>query len=502
MGIVVRQSLKAGLGSYIGVGVGIINQMYISTKYLSVEQLALSRLLFENSLVFSAFAHLGTPFIADKFFGLFRNDEEEHHGILPFLLFLPFIGSILFAGIYLACSDAIQGYYAERSPMILKYHVLVIPITIFWIYISVLESYCRNNARIAVPGFIREVYLRLANMLLILIFGLGWLSFDTLMYLMVASYGVAVIFLCIYLKHLGKWYWRFPNRTILNGKLIKQILGYGSFTLLGGLGVNMMLFIDRSMLAGERGLISTGIFIIATYMAGVIEIPRKAIAQISIPLLSDALLRGDLQQVRTMNRKSALNQLIAGGLFFLLIWSCIDEIFFLIPKGDTYGEGKYVVLFIALVKVFDIGTGLNTEIILYSKYFRFATLFILAAAVLGFSLNLWLIPLYGFTGAAIATALTTLVYSVTRMTFVWLKFRVLPFSYKTLQVMVVLMALYGLTWLAPHYEKNVVNTLLSIVMKSALLVLIFASLTIWLRISEEINELVRVGKAKVFGGRK
>ena len=490
MGIVVRQSLKAGLGSYIGVGIGIINQMYVSTKFLSVEQLALSRLLFENSLMFAAFAHLGTPFIADKFFGLFRDDEEKHHGILPFLLLLPFIGALLFAVIYLACADAIRAYYAEQSPLILQYYLLVIPLTAFWIYISVLDAYCRNNARIAIPNFIREVYLRLANVVLILVFGFGWISFDLLLYLMVASYGLAIVFLFVYIRHLGKWYWRFPDRSILTNPLLLQMLGYGGFTLLGGIGVNLMLFIDRSMLAGERGLVSTGIFIIATYIAGVIEIPRKAIAQISIPLISGALLKNDLDHVQLMNRKSALNQLIAGGLFFLLIWASIDEIFFLIPKGETYGEGKFVVLFIALVKVFDIATGLNTEIIMYSKYFRFATLFIVCSAILGFSLNLWLIPLYGFTGAAIATALTTLVYSISRMTFVYIKFGVLPFTGKTVQVVLMLLVLYAFTFLLPDYSKTVVTAMVVLVLKSAAMLAIFAVFIVWAHVSEEINGLV------------
>lgn len=463
--------------------------MYVSTKFLSVEQLALSRLLFENSLLFAAFAHLGTPFIADKFFGLFRDDEEEHHGILPFLLLLPFAGSLLFGMLYLACSDSIQAYYAVRSPMILQYHLLVVPLTIFWIYISVLEAYCRNNARIAVPGFIREVYLRLANVLLILLFGFGWISFDFLLYSLVGAYGVAIILLIIYINYLGKWYWRMPDRSILTSGVLWQILGYGSFTLLGGIGVNLMLFIDRSMLAGERGLVSTGIFIIATYIAGVIEIPRKAIAQISIPLISTALLNNDLTHVQLMNRKSALNQLIVGGVFFLLIWASIDEIFYLIPKGSTYGEGKYVVLFMAIVKVFDIATGLNTEIILYSKYFRFATLFIVCSAILGFCLNLWLIPIYGFTGAAIATAVTTLVYSISRMSFVYYKFGVLPFSIKTIQVVLILLLLYAFTFLVPDYSKTILSAMAMLFLRSGILFALFMTFILWARISEEINSL-------------
>jgi O-antigen/teichoic acid export membrane protein len=501
VGIVVRQSLKAGLGSYIGVAIGIVNQMYVSTKFLSVEQLSLSRLLFENSLLFAAFAHLGTPFIADKFFGQFRDDEKGHRGILPFLLFLPFVGGLLFTILYLLCSDAIKGYFAEQSPMLLKYHFLVIPLTIFWIYISVLESYCRNNARIAIPSFIREVYLKLANVFLIITFGLGWLSFDLMLYLLVASYGLAVVILIFYINQLGKWYWRFPDRNVLTAPVIRQMLAYGSFTLLGGIGVNLMLFIDRTMLAGERGLIQAGIFIIAAYIAGVIEIPRKAIAQISIPLISTALAKNDHAHLRVMNQKSALNQLIAGGLFFLLIWASIDDIFYLIPKGQTYGEGKYVVFFLAVVKVFDIATGLNTEIILYSRWFKFATLFIVGSAVVGFLLNLWLIPLYGFTGAAIATALTTLLYSIARMSFVWMKFDILPFTAKTAQVALILFLLYAFSLLVPGYTRTVFSAMGMVVFRSLIIIIVFVAVILRLQVSEEINELITNLKKKLPGSR-
>jgi O-antigen/teichoic acid export membrane protein len=489
VGIVVRQSLKAGLGSYIGVGIGVINQMYISTKFLSVEQLSLSRLLLENSILFSAFAHLGTPFIADKFFGLFRSDEEGHRGILPFLLALPFIGGLLFTAFYLFFTPAIHAYYAKESPMLLQYHILVVPYTFFWIYITVLESYCRNNARIAVPSFVREVYLKLANVLLILVFAFGWISFDMMLYLIIASYGVGVLILIGYIKTLGKWYWRFPDRSVLTPSLIRQMLAYGGFTLLGGIGSNLMLFIDRSMLAGEAGLVSAGIFIIASYLANIIDIPRKAIGQISIPLLSASLLKGDHGHVRLLNQKSALNQLIAGGLFFVLIWASIDDIFFLIPKGETYGEGKYVVLFLATVKVLDMATGLNNEIILYSKYFKWATLFLVASAVLTLLLNFWLIPLYGYTGAAIAAVLTTLAYSSTRMFFVWSRFNVLPFTRQTLYVLMILIVLYAGTFALPQYHRTTFSSMLMIAVRSGLIVLFFAFAVIRLNVSEEITGL-------------
>jgi O-antigen/teichoic acid export membrane protein len=202
------------------------------------------------------------------------------------------------------------------------------------------------------------------------------------------------------------------------------------------------------------------------------------------------LVKGDYGHIRTMNQKSALNQLIAGGVVFLLIWASIDDIFFLIPKGDTYGEGKYVVLFLALVKVFDIATGLNTEIIVYSKFFRFATLFIVASAIFGFLLNLWLIPINGFLGAAIATAATTLVYSIARMTFVWNKFGVLPFTNKTLQVALILAVLYALTFLMPDYNRTILSAMLMMALRSFVIILLFTLFIVRFKVSEEINGLV------------
>jgi O-antigen/teichoic acid export membrane protein len=490
VGIVVRQSLKASVGSYIGVLVGVINQMYVSTELLTVEQYALSRILFENSLLFASFAHLGTPFIVDRYFSLFRNDEEKHRGILSFLLMLPLVGVFLFCVIYWLFTPLIVGYFSKNSAMLVDYHFLVIPLTIFWIYITVLDAYCRNNSRIAVPMFIREVYLRVANVLLVLIFGLGWINFDWMLYLIIAAYGFAVVLLIIYIMVLGKGYWRLPDRTIFTKSLFYQMLGYGTFTLLGALGVNIILFIDRTMLAGERDLVNAGIFIVASYMASVIEIPRKALAQISIPILTQHLRDEDFGQLEKMNQKTALHLFLSGGLVFMLIWVNIDDIFYLLPKSNIYSEGKYVVLFLLITKLFDMAAGLNTEIILYSKYFRMATWIIIFTALLGFFLNLWLISTHGFIGAAIATSLTTLVYSALRMGYIKYRFGISPYSKQSLQVLVVFGGVFLLSFLIPSHHQTPVLAMVWILIRT-MLVCGLLGFYVWKwRVSDEISGLM------------
>lgn len=490
MGIVVRQSLKASVGSYLGVLVGVINQMYVSTEFLSVEQYALSRILFENSLLFASFAHLGTPFIVDRYFSLFRNDEEKHGGILSFLLMLPLVGVVLFGLIYWLFTPLIVGYFSKNSALLVDYHFLVLPLTVFWIYITVLDAYCRNNSRIAVPMFIREVYLRVANVLLVIIFGIGWINFDWMLYLIIAAYGLAVVLFIGYIIVLGKGYWRWPDRTILTSSLLKQMLGYGTFTVLGALGVNIILFIDRTMLAGERDLVNAGIFIVASYMASVIEIPRKALAQISIPILTQHLRNDDFAQLEKMNRKTALHLLLSGGLVFLLIWVNIDDIFYLLPKSNVYGEGKYVVLFLLITKLFDMAAGLNTEIILYSKHYKMATWIIIFTALLGFFLNLWLISSYGFIGAAIATSFTTLVYSALRMGYIKYRFGISPYSAQSIQVLLVFSAVFLLSYLVPSHTQTPLTAMLWIAIRTTVVCGLLGFYVWKWRVSEEINGLL------------
>lgn len=490
MGIVVRQSLKASIGSYLGVVVGVINQMYVSAEMLSVEQYALSRILFENSLLFAAFAHLGTPYIVDRYFHRFQSDAEKHRGILIFLLSLPLVGIFFFVVVYWLFTPLIVGYFSKNSALLVDHHFLVIPLTIFWVYLTVLDAYCRNNSRIAVPMFIREVYLRVANILVVLIFGFGWINFDWMLYLVIGAYGFGVILFIGYIMVLGKAYWRWPDRTLLTKPLFREMLGYGSFTILGALGVNVILFIDRTMLAGERDLKNAAIFIIASYMASVIEIPRKALSQISIPILTQHLHNEDFKQLEAMNQKTALHLFLSGGLVFLLIWVNIDDLFYLLPKSDIYGEGKYVVLFLLITKLFDMAAGLNTEIILYSKYYQTATWIIIITAVFGFLLNVWLIPKYGFIGAAIATSLTTLVYSGIRLGFVRYRFGISPYSAHSLTLLVGFLLVFGLSYLLPTHIETPLLAITWIMARSTL-VCILLGFYVWRwQVSDEINGII------------
>lgn len=485
MGIIIRQSIKASFVSYIGVGLGLINNLFVSTKFLSPEQLAITRLLLENSLVFASFAHLGTPFMMDKFFVHFKNPENKHNGFIGFLWLWSLVGMSLFSVLYLTFRQPIAEYFLLKSPQILDYHFLSIPLTVFWVFLIFFDAYSRNNSRIAVPAAIREVFIKTVNIGLILIYAFAWISFDVLVYATVALYGIAAIFLIFYIKLLGKLYLPINWRLWKNSH-IKPMFAYGMIIILGGVGENAFKFADRVMLAGQEGLRESAIFMLASFIVLTIEIPKKALSQISIPLLSEALQTRNFPKLKEIYHKVALHQFLAGLFVFMGIWACVDELFFLLPKGNIYGEGKWVVLILGITTLFNMASGMRAEVIMYSQKYHFTTIFVSFFTLINILLNYQFIAWYGIEGAAYATSIATIFYVLTQVFFVHRHFKILPYQLKQIGVFGFASILLLSTYLFPKAEQTW-TVILLIFLKGIWITGLYFTFLLYFRISPEIN---------------
>lgn len=490
MGIVIRQSFKASLVNYVGVGLGVVNQLLVATRFLSEGQIGLSRSLLTFSLAFASICTFGAPAIADRFFTQFRDDERQHNGFLTFLLAYAAAGFGIFTVAFLALGPVYRDWFTEQSPELLTYYYHLIPFTGFTILQNVLESYCRNNQRIAIPTLLREVYVKVANIALILAYALNWISFGTFITLYVAIYGSVAMGLLVYLRVLGKLYLVPINRQILTPELTRQVTAFGSFAVIGLIGGNLCTQLDTFMIGRYLGQADTGVFAIAAIIAGLIEIPRRAITQISGPLIARSIQNADWPATRILHQKAALTQMLIGTFLFLGLWCNIDDLFSLMSKGEVYRLGKYVVLFISLSKLIDMSAGLSNEIMGYSQYYKVSTASVLVLAVLTYLTNRLLIPTYGITGSAAATALTILIYSLFRGGFVYWKLGLLPFTWRTLLGLGIGALTYALVGWVPGFGSGFWETVLTIALRSALIAAIYGGLVLLTRVSPDVNATV------------
>ncbi|KAA6430377.1 hypothetical protein FEM33_25575 [Dyadobacter flavalbus] len=494
MGIIVRQGFKSSIVSYIGVIIGIFNILILYNQFLTQEQLGLyASTLLTFPVIYMSFALLGVPSVAVRFHSRFQ-DHASRRQLFTFIIITPLVGLAAFAILYLLFKPLYLKFYLDHSPMLVRYYYVFIPLTVGMVYLLALESYSRINLRIAVPSLIREVGLRLANSLVVILFGFKIISFDTMVNLTVVSYALAIVAMLIYLYFQKRLY------TSLDFGFIKhpafsEMYRYGLWVLLGGASAALLPHIEKVLLpAFKGGLGSTAIFDIASRIALVISIPRNSIVMISAPIISGAYARNDLAHIDMIYKKSSLNLFIIGSFLFLGIWCNIDAIFGLIPKSDIYSQGKWVVLMVGISRIADMMTGLNSEILTNSRFYRFDIVFMLFFTALILLSSQFLIPLYGYNGAAAAALFATVTYNVVKLLFIRYKMGIQPFTTGTLKVIVLAMVSYLAASFVPDPANGILLESLAVMFaKSLLITLLFGGGILLWNVSEDISGGFRSG---------
>ena len=263
------------------------------------------------------------------------------------------------------------------------------------------------------------------------------------------------------------------------------MLVFAGFVIMGNASATIIANIDSLMLSAFSGLGSAGIYTIAFFIAAVIEIPKRSISQVVIPIVAQANKDGDIPKLKELYQKTSLNQLIVGGLIFLAIWCNIDNIFKLIPNGEIYSPGKWVVFYIGLSKLFDMAAGVNQEIVGTSKYYKIDLLFYLFLAAVAVITNYIFIPNYGITGAAIASAVSIFLFNTIRFFFLLNVYKIQPFSLNTIKVL----AIFFLTLIISYLIAPMHGFVTDLILRSLIVVCIFGGLVLALKISEDVQRV-------------
>ena len=482
MGVISRQGLKDSIVSYVGVLIGMVSVLFIYPATLTKEELGIAKFLTETAVMLNPFLILGAGDLALRYYPTFK--QHEKNGFLLFLLLIPTAGFFLLLLFLLFFGRGIWESYAALNPLFERYLVFLVPLTGLTTLNSLLTAYCYNAHRIVVPSILNNLLIKLSTVVLCLLYAAGWISFDVYIYLMVGSFVLVFIGLLAYIGWLGLLDLR-PDFRLFNKPLLREMAGFAGYNILGLVSSILLVRIDIFMVGTMTTLEKTGVYTIASFVTNVVDIPKRALEKIVLPTIVQAWQQNDLAGIARLYRQTSLNQYIAGGFMFLGIWCSIDDLFALMPKGSEYLEGKWVVLWLGIGRLVDMVTGINAQILIYSRYFRLNFYANLATGILNTALNIPLIHTFGIEGAAIGTMLALTVSNVGKFLFLWYRFDLQPFSYKTLQVTAVLVLGWALCYALPDTG----TPLLNIALRSSILgVLLLLCLQVW-RISPELSAL-------------
>ena len=510
MGVVIRQSIKGTIVNYIGSFIGFIMTYFIMMKYLAPEEIGLTRILLDAALLFAGLASLGTNASIIRFYPYFRNTEKKDHGFFFWTLLLPFIGFFMVLAFFFIFKNAIVGFFIDESPLFVNYSNFIIPLAFFLMYIAVFETNSNVQMRIVIPKFIWEVVIRLTLICVYLLYGFQVFTQNQFIIAFCAVYGIALLLNIIYMLSLGKVSLK-PDIKFIDKKLGKDIGSYTLFLVIASLGTTVTPMLNTFFISSNMGLDYNGIFAIALYTTAIIEIPYRSLGAISQPQISQAIKENDTTKANILCKSVSFHQLLVGSLIFFFIWINIDVLFDILPNGDFYRVGKWVVFILGLSKLFNSAFSIGTIVLNFSKYYYYSLIFTFGLTVLSIFLNLKLIPIWGINGAALATLFSFFVYFAFLLGLTYYKTKVSPFSLKQLLVVALLFGLFLLNFLwnisiSPLIMSIDANQLFLSILNRGLCSILMALIAFFIiyrfNFSAEIQNLIEIGLDKTIRRRK
>ncbi|HOT15205.1 MAG TPA: hypothetical protein PK252_10630 [Bacteroidales bacterium] len=484
MGIVVRQSIKATVVSYLGALVGYINIMFITPLCLSPEIIGFGKVFLDAALMFTFVAQLGLNSALIRFFPYFR-DEKNNHGIFGIILVVPLMGLVLLSALVGIFYNPIIGMFQANSALFADNFYYVLPLTFFMMYLVLFETFSSCLLRIVVPKLIREIGLRLLNIAVIVLFYLKVLDFKAYIISIIVIYVIATVLNLYYLKKITNLSIK-PDFSGIPKKVFRDLMFYIAFILFVGIGSNIVSKIDVFMISSSLNLSYAGIFSIAFYVTTIIEIPSKAFMQITNPIVAQAAKDNDFKKIGDLYTKSSINQYIVGGFILLLVWANVDNIFKIMPNGELFQSGKYVILLLGLGKIADMVTGINLIVIANSRYYWYQLIFTSYITATTILLNYYLIPRFGINGAGMTSLIAMSTYNLLLLFFLKYKLSLWPFNIKTLTLTIFFLLLFAINYILPVLSNPILDGIYrSIILTAGFVLVIYKG-----NISDDFNNLI------------
>ena len=484
MSTIRRQSIISSGLVYFGFALGFLNTFFFA-KSFSPTQYGLYGIFMAIANIMYSFGNLGMQAYIYKFYPYYNDNlPPEKNDMMSWALLNGLLG---FIGVMIAGwigKDLVIRKFDAHSAELVTYYYWIFPFGLGLTLYSLLEAYAWQLKRSILTNYLREIQFRAFTTLLILLTLTGVLaSFDTFIKLYAFTYLLLAGVLAVCLIKARQLHFVFsPSRV--TKKFLPRIRSLALLSWSGGVVFTLSNFFAHVVIAAvvPGGLAAVAVYSLATFIGSLLQAPQRTIISASIAPLSRAWKDKDYGKLKRIYHRSSINQLIFSVGVFVLVWVNFTDgvLFFHFQK--IYLDARPVFLFVGLKLIVDMGTGLNTQIIGTSTFWRFDFFTGVILVVLTLPLNYILAKEKGAIGPAIADLITFAIYNGIRCIFLYRKFGMQPFTMKSLYALGL-----GLTgYLVCHFLLLDFHGFWGMTLRSLVFLGIFGTGVVGLRLSEDV----------------
>jgi len=491
MGIIQKQGVKSSFFIMIGFLIGAVNLLVLFPLFFSKNDQGLVRAMLDIGATLSVFCTLGTLPVIYKFYPFYNHYLGPKKNELPFItLIINLIGF----GILLIIGWQQKDFIIRKlgkSPSLAQYFNYVYPYTFFLLIFYWLEAFAWGLRKGVYSNFLRETLIRILTTLLIIAFGLKYIDLAVFLTFFSLLYVIPSLLLLINLIKSQQFSFKSLQISSVTRRLKGKMFSFALFVFAGQFFNLLARTNDTFLIVGLRGLNDAAIFAIATYVSAILEIPQRSLNSISIPVLATSWKNKDFANIKNIYHKSVSNLLAIGLLLFGLIWLNTDNLVNFLNWVSNKEAGGYdaiskLIFILGLAKLIDLATGVNSQIIGTSNFWKFDFFTNLFYILLSLPLNYYLIKNYNLEGLAYSNLIALCLYNSIRFLFLYKKFKLQPYTYK--HGLFLLLSI-GLILLV-HQIPSVNNIVANIFLQSTIFGISFYLLVSWINPAPEALEIV------------
>lgn len=496
-----KQSIISTIFIYGGFFIGFIST-YLFTRQGSLftpSEYGLTGIFLSVGNIMFAFANLGTVAVVYKFYPYYNDNlPKKKNDLLTWTLLISIIGfcCVILAGIIF--KGLVIRKFGGNSPEFVKYYFWVFPFGFSILLFSMFEIFAWNIRKSIFTTFLRELLFRIITLILIFLLSFKWIkSFDTFIKMYAFSYGVVALVLLIYLIWKKEFYITFTISRVTK-RFYKKMISMASLVYVGSTIYTIAVFIDQIIIMSLMGTGPVGIFLLGFVVSGLVQAPQRGAVAASIPVLSKAWKDKDYEKINLIYQRSGINLLIVSLGIFLLIWLNYADAVHTFKLKPAYLQSEWIFFFLGLARVVDLGTGVNSQIIGTSTFWRFEFISGMILLLLAVPLNYYLVKHNGIIGAGYSALISLSVYNIIRIVFLKRKFNMQPFSMKTLYAIILAVVCYFIC----YYVFISMHGFFAIIFRTALFSLSYIGAIIYFDLSPDVLPVLSTIRKRIFGEEK
>jgi O-antigen/teichoic acid export membrane protein len=476
-----KQAFFFTIINYIGIVIGVISTLFIypnDKELLGIFRYidAISYVLFPIMLIGASQALVNfTPKLDDL-----HKKKLFNYSIFSILIISGFILGLLFIVSFI---PAFKG---------MKYVYIAFPIALCLAFIELFKKQATIIQKIAVPTFLDNIIPKISLPIIFLFLLYNYITFSQSVIFYIISYGLILILLTIYLYKYFKPKFNLDFKSLFNEVSKRDYYHFSMYAFAGSLGSVFAFRIDALMIPKFISMEANGTFSIGVTLASALAIPATGVFALYAPIISNYLKNDNLSELNLKYKEISKLLFFIGALLYSCIFLGIENLFMILPTHEKLMTSIPIILILGFNVLVNMGTGFNSEIITYSKYYKFNLIAIAILIVLNVGLNLLFILYFNFgiEAVAIASLVSMVIFNFAKLLFIYKKFKLFPFDYNYLKLVLILVITLAVVYFLPKLINDIYTLVYKVSLSLLLNIFIIYKLKLVYQVNVWINKII------------